>query len=184
MEVVVTALDKQYGEMIQQIWSELARDFGVRATSTQVPIPHLSYQGATTYDREEVEGVSSRLAGEFVPFTVETDGLGIFTGPVPILYLAVIRSPSLTQLHHQLWQAITPSAVEATPVFSPERWIPHITLAQGDLTSAELAAIIERFSSRRFQWQIPLTNLAVISNSDSEGSPYSLRFRVELGNHT
>jgi len=68
-------------------------------------------------------------------------------------------------------------------VNAPERWISHITLAEGDLTSTALAAIDVRFSSRRFQRQIQLTNFAVISNDDSEGAPYSLHFRAGLGIH-
>jgi 2'-5' RNA ligase len=156
----------------------------VRTTSAQVPIPHVSYQGAASYNREQVEEGLRRMAREFAPFSVETDGLGIFTGPAPVLYVAVIRSPALTKLHQELWRAITPAAVQATPVFAPEHWIPHVTLAQGDLTSAGLAAIVSRFSSRRFQWQLPVTNLAVISDSDSEGTPYSGRFRVEIGIHS
>jgi hypothetical protein len=122
-----------------------------------------------------------QLADKVAPCTVQTDGLGIFTGPVPVLFLAVIRSPALTKVHQQLWQAITAAAVGATLVYAPEHWIPHITLAQGDMTSTDVAEIAERLSSRRFQWQIPLTNLAVISTMTQRALPIPCVFGLSWG---
>jgi 2'-5' RNA ligase len=64
-------------------------------------------------------------------------------------------------------------------VYAPEQWIPHITLAQGDLISTTLAAIVGRLSGRQFRWRIPLTNLALITSDDAGDASYSVSCRVE-----
>jgi 2'-5' RNA ligase len=181
MQAVITVLDDQHCRAVQDIWGELEQDFGIRGTSVHVPIPHVTYQGAEAYDRDRMEGILQRIARETSSFTIETDGLGIFTGPTPVLYMPVVRSPALTQLHQRVWQAITDVGMGTLLVYAPEHWIPHITLAQGDVTSTELAAITRRFGDRRLQWRIPLTNLALITSDESEDAIYSVSFRVESG---
>ncbi len=179
MQAVISALDDQSGRLVQDIWSELAQDFGVRTTSVRVPIPHLTYLGAAAFEREQVEGKLRQIAAETAPFVIETDGLGIFTASLPVLYVSVVRNPALTQLHQRVWQVIAQAGRSTTMVYAPEQWIPHITLAQGDLTSTTLAAIVERLSGRRFRWRIPLTNLALITSDDSGDASYSVSYRVE-----
>ena len=48
--------------------------------------------------------VLSQIARETEPFTIESDGLGIFTGPMPVLYVPIVRSPALSRVHQQVWQ--------------------------------------------------------------------------------
>src|SRR5262249_14377912 len=120
MQAVITVFDDPDGRVVQDIWGELERDFGVRATSVHVPVPHITYQGAASYDRDRLDGILHQVARETEPFTVVTDGLGLFSGPTLVLYVPVVRSPALTQLHQRVWQAITTAGTGTTLVYAPE----------------------------------------------------------------
>jgi hypothetical protein len=80
MQAVISALDEPHCQMITSLWEELQRAFGIRATSQRVPFPHLTYQGATSYEAEPLHDALQRFATEIAPFEIETDGLGIFMG--------------------------------------------------------------------------------------------------------
>jgi 2'-5' RNA ligase len=145
----------------------------------QVPTAHLTYFGAAAYDHEQVQGMLLQIAAEMEPFPIETDGLGIFTGSVSVLYVPVVRSSTLTQLHQRLWQVISQAGRSTMVVYVPEQWIRHIKLVQCGLTRAPLAAIVGRLSSSQFHWHILLTNLALITKDDSRDVSYSVE--RELG---
>src|SRR5262249_21259931 len=140
-----------------------------------------SYHGAISYEGARLRAALQQVARQTAPFEVETDGVGIFTGPSPVLYLPVVRSPILTEIHQQLWQALGPIGGGITPVYGHEHWIPHITLAQGDLTHAHLPAVMPLLSGRTFSWRIPIANLTVIeSTSDTPGAAYAIAIQVTL----
>ncbi|HEY0080051.1 MAG TPA: 2'-5' RNA ligase family protein [Pyrinomonadaceae bacterium] len=168
MHGVVSLLDDEHYALVEKIWDELERDFGVRGIYV-TPFPHLSYQVAEGYDIDSVEAVLRETASESLPFKISTAGLGIFNVTHPVLYIPIVRSPALSALHEKLWLRI-PRVADSTATrhYQPEMWVPHITLAHGDLDYAQLSAIVLAFSERQFHWEINVNNLSMIYDTGTE----------------
>jgi 2'-5' RNA ligase len=181
MQAVISVLDAPHCQQVIQLWEELKSQFDVRATSEHVPFPHFTYQGAISYKAARLRAALKRTARATDPFEVETDGVGIFTGPSPVLYLPIVRSPVLTRIHQQVWRALQPISIGITPIYGPEHWIPHITLAQGDLTPAHLPGLMQLLSARTFSWRITVANLTVIETAgDTPNAAYTIATQVTL----
>jgi 2'-5' RNA ligase len=111
-------------------------------------------------------------------YTVLTAGLGIFTGPLPVVYLAIVRDPILTAFHQRVWPALETASTRPSPLYTPEQWVPHITLAQWDITPDTLPALVRQLSDRALQRELVLQNLALLYSS---GNHYEPRFTVPFG---
>lgn len=88
--------------------------------------------------------------------------MGIFTGPDPVLYIPVVRTAELSQLHQRLWTAVEPTSSGTQTYYSPANWLPHITLAQHDLTPENLPIITQWLNEQSLTWQIAIDNLSLI----------------------
>src|SRR5690348_10878558 len=98
MDAVVSLLDREHEARIEALWDELAREFGVDALLSRVAIPHFSYHVAEKYDEPKLEAALRTFAHVHRPFTVRCAGLGIFTGPNPVLYIPIVRNGDLSQV--------------------------------------------------------------------------------------
>ena len=181
MQAVISLLDEQHRQQVVSLWEELKRDFLIGTTSQRVPFPHITYHGALSYEETPLCSALEQVAGATDPFEVETDGIGIFTGPNPVLYLPVVRGPALDLIHQNIWQALEAIGVGISPIYGPRHWIPHITLAQGDITHAHLPALIQMLSAHAYSWHIPITNLTVIkTTSDGADAAYVIATHITL----
>ena len=167
MNAVVSLLDSAADSRIRALWDEIDHDFGVHAVRDHVPYPHFSYAGAAHYDDNQLDTLLRRVAAQTAPFTVTADGLALFPGPEPVLYVPVVRTSALSAYHAALWDALAPLATENQPYYHPDTWVAHITLAQRDLTPASLAAIATRLATRPLTLTITVDNLAYIYAGDT-----------------
>ncbi len=174
---VVALLDARHCEMVEAIWAEFKREFGLDSAYL-APVPHFSYHVAERYNLEKLERELRLLAPQVKPFIVRTNGLGIFTGTTPVLYVPVIRTPLLTVLHQNMWEPVSATAVNPSPYYHPENWRPHITLAHRDVNDETLPKLVRLLLPREFNWEIRIEALAVIGDS-SEGN--GLMLQVPLG---
>lgn len=175
MNGVTSLLDAEHEGMVRDLWHELERDFGVKRVREAVPFPHISFQGAGRYALECIDAILERLARETQPFIVRTAGLGIFGGPLPVLTIAVVRDNALDSFHRRVWEAIGDTTSDLAPYYAPDdRWMPHITLAQGDLTRDNLPAIAGILCERPFEWDIRLDNLAFFMENQ-QAAGYEVR---------
>jgi 2'-5' RNA ligase len=173
MHGVVSLLDLQATRLVDSIWVELENEFGL--SSLYVPrIAHFSYQIAEQYNLNRLGAVLEQTAQAQSPFHLRTTGLGIFTGMNPVLYVPVVRSLELSRLHSALWQAIGATETGVSSLYSPEHWIPHITLAQGDLDGANLPTVVRWLSGRALSWEITVNNIGLIYQT---GHEHRLKFR-------
>jgi len=169
MHGVVTLLDDRHYARVEALWEELGQKFDVRGMYVQA-FPHFSYQVAEAYDDDYAcERFLRELAARTAPFRVRTAGLGIFTVASPILYIPLVRSPALAQLHRDIWEGVRQCVHSAVShYYHPDEWAPHITLAQGDIDYDKLADIVRLLSPRNFHWEINVNNLAIIYDTGRE----------------
>src|SRR5262249_6812679 len=179
MNAVASLFDEEHDRRVRAICDELQQELGIRRVMDLVPWPHVTYQGAERYDHDRLDVALRGLADKTAPLSIQTTGLGIFTGPLPVLYLAVARTPQLSAFHTAVWQAIGDAGEDFSPYYTPNGvWTPHITLAQWDLTRENLPSIVGLLCERPLAWEIPITNLVLFTRDDDT---YTLWRRYNFG---
>jgi 2'-5' RNA ligase len=178
MHGIVTLLDNDHYQLIEDLWAELERRFSVRGVYI-TPYPHFSYHVAQGYDLDRVESILKRITSNITTFKVRTSGLGIFTGAPPILYIPVVRSLELTQLHEEICKEIATASSGVQEYYHPEQWMPHITIGFGDINKDNLSQIIPFLDQRDFNWEITVDNIALIYDT---GTKQELKSRFEISN--
>src|ERR1700690_1106703 len=98
MQGIVSLLDGEARDRIEQLWEELRRDFGVRGIHSK-RFPHFSYHVADEYDLAKLRPELEQLAGAMRQFLARASGIGIFTRKEPVIYLPVVRSNELQNIH-------------------------------------------------------------------------------------
>jgi len=177
MHAIVSLLDDIYSKQVEQLWAELEQRFGLKGVYA-LPFPRFSYQFAQNYALAQLEPVLRDFARKQIEFKLNTSGLGIFTGTLPTIFLPIIRSPALSQLHAALWPAISKVAEAVDPYYQPESWLPHITLAQSDVSSQHLPEIIGWLNTQMLYWEIKVNNLALLWDN---GATVELKLRCDFG---
>src|SRR5262249_44708135 len=149
MNAVVSLLDEIDDRRVRGLWAELKQTFGVGRVVELVPWPHVTYAVADRYDLDRLDPALGPLAAETKALPIQPTGLGIFTGPLPVLYLAVARSPCLSAVHEAVWHAIGDVGESYSPYYTPDGlWTPHITLAQWDISRENLPGIVALLAER------------------------------------
>ncbi len=161
MHGVVSLLDNKHYQLVEDLWAELAREFAV--SGVYLPsYPHVSYQVARYYNVKSLEPVLRRFAASKTSFQVRAAGLGIFTKPRPVLYISVARSLELMQFHEAIWQEISSIGSGIEDYYRPAHWMPHITIAIGDVKKDNLPQIVRVLIERDFNWEMTIDNIALI----------------------
>lgn len=162
MYAIITQLDHASNLVIGKLANEIMTECKVNVPHMKWPY-HLSWQGARSYALEEAENRVRMIAKTFVPIESRIDGLGIFTGEEPVLYLTVTRTPLLSALNETVWEALYPLAEEVNPYFSPEVWVPHISILYGGVKSApSMSCAVEKLIPRRLQINIKINHLSLV----------------------
>ena len=159
MQAITSLLNQQFTEVVLEIMASLSRDFGV----TKGRWPHFSYHLAAQYNGtlfNELKTVATTIS----PLTIRTSGLGIFTGAEPVVYVTIVRTPALARLHQQLWALGEQLGQYTSEYYSPAGWIPHITLTKITGRPYLLPEMIRSLSTREFHWEIPIDNLAILTD--------------------
>lgn len=160
MQAVISLLPEPYNTQVEQIWNLLEDHFGliyVRIT----PIPHFTWQLGEGYQQEDVISLLHELTLNLEPFEICTQGLNHFSSSSPILFIEVSKSPKLLELHTAIWQQLFPLTLDPSPLYSPERWHPHITLAMEDISWEVLDEVTAHLQQQNLEWRFMLDNLAI-----------------------
>lgn len=156
---IVALLDTQHEQQarfLQRAWRRASEDELDR-------IPHISLHVAKAYDSPDaLEHAVRMIASSIPPFEVRCGGLGFFTSVSPVVYVPVVRAQGLSALHQSVWTEATAHGVEPIAHYAPDSWLPHITLAEGELHTDQLAALMDTAQARGPQWQATLSKLALM----------------------
>ena len=178
MHGVVSLLDDEHYRLIEDVWAELAERFDVHGLYSTA-FPHFTYQVSEEYDVAAASAALQSLAARLSPFRVRTAGLGIFCSARPVLHVPVVRSPELDCLHTEVWRALEQRPVgDVARFYEAPMWVPHVTLAQGDIDADRLAEVVRALSTRNFHREMEVNNLSLIYDI---GSEQGLRCRFNFG---
>ena len=180
MHGLVSILDPLHSKLVESLWHELETECGLAGIKT-TPFPHFSWLIAEDFDWPGVEiALQDALAGMH-PFRVRTTGVALFTGPAPVIYVPLVRTRALSELHEGLWARTQSHGIGMSPLYSPERWMPHITLAYGDTNIQTLQCVMERLSERIYNWEIEIDNLALIYQITGQVGALRAKYELEKG---
>lgn len=164
---VIALLDQEHTEIVEAVWREMEESCEVKEI-WQTPFPHFSWQLAEDYDLPGLSARLEELASRIAPFTVRTSGLSIFTGESPILFIPLIPNVELLNLHSRIWESTQEYADGLSPLYAPGEWVPHITLANKDVTEEHLGCVASLLGFRSFNWTIQIERLAIGWNPEGE----------------
>ena len=168
MQAIVSLLDDHHYQLTAVLWHELEGRFGLRGVYT-TPYPHFSYHVARNYDAGALMAALQQIAQDTPPFQIATSGLGVFTGPSPVLYIPIVRTPALTEFHHALCREVARCASGIARYYDPEHWLPHITVGAGDIPRDLLAEAVRLLGERDFNWTVAVNNLALVEEDAVQG---------------
>jgi 2'-5' RNA ligase len=166
MNGIATFLIDPHKTQVETLWRELEERCGLVGVKI-TPFPHFSYQVVEDYDQSRLEPILREIARNTHPFTVRTGGLGLFTGENPIIYLTLVKDAPLLCFHRMIWDRTKEVATGANPYYAPDLWVPHITLAYGDVDRSKLNCAMDFLASQPFEWEICVDNLAFVGQPDS-----------------
>jgi hypothetical protein len=166
MNAVISILDKQSLEKVDKIRKLILEqcDFPMPPMTLEA---HISWHGADEYNLDFTKTSIVKIAKQYEPFSVRTGGLGLFTGNEPIFHLNVSRSPIATEMHLNLWKTLMPTAINPNHYFSPQTWVPHITLFYGDKDNTQsLVCGLGKLIDQEIDMDIFLDHLAIAFYKD------------------
>jgi len=174
---IVTILDEQRVPQVYNILKELQHIFDLPQENLTL-IPHLTWHISESLDVPSVLNVLAEWAKRKRRFTARAVGLGMFCGTLPIVYIPVIKDPSLRHFHQQLWKLIAPLTSQVSTYYSPREWIPHITLAYGDIHPEALGCAFQQLAYRPIGLEIPIEKIAFGSKSNDDSWKIIQEFRL------
>ncbi len=177
MDGVVSLLDEKHYRLVEELWAEMRERFGLQGIDV-TPYPHFSYHVAESYEVGQVERILLAWAQETAVFSLKTAGIGIFTGPQPVIYLPVTRTTTLSTLHDELWPALDAYSTGSSAYYAPENWFPHISIGFGDIQPEKLGAIVEWLNEQTWAWDVTVNNFAFFR--DPGNGPHILHRRFNF----
>lgn len=178
MYAIASLPDPITEQAIRRLWDRFEQNCGItRATIS--PLPHFTWMGAEDYALEPLEDVLAEIARQIKPFSVLTSGLGIFTGLLPIVYVALVKDALLLDIQQLIWEKALQYSVDPNPHYQPRRWIPHITLAH-KVDPIRLGCAIGDLAFQPIEHEILVDHFAIIYYLNHQGGIYT-RFRLGTG---
>ncbi len=160
MHGIISLLTPPHDRMVKDIWNKLEKECSLAGVLT-TPYPHFSWQISEEYREPQTEEIVRNIVKETKSFKVRTNGLGIFSGPSPVIYIPIIKTPALNHLHQKLWKQLTPTSKEPHLLYGPQNWVPHVTLIFRDENQQAIRCGLEMLMFQSFDWEIEINNLSL-----------------------
>ncbi len=162
VSILALQLHEPAAGKVRQWWDALEKELGIVGVR-RVPFPHITLFGFDGIEYPTLQKTLEDFSGTTSPMTFFAVGLGMFLKPMPVIYMPVIRTPELSALHQELWDTVSAHGGSMYGLYSPERWIPHMTLAQFDLTRENHAPALELLMELDLQLEFEVRNLTLFN---------------------
>ncbi|HEX9016636.1 MAG TPA: 2'-5' RNA ligase family protein [Chloroflexota bacterium] len=171
---VVLNLDEAASRAIEDAQAAVIRA-GLSSPDTQVMNfwPHISLAISEDLDVRGFEPYLRDLAAGTPPFELCFARLEVFEPEPKVLYLAPADSPDLTAMHQRLHSEYSSFAFRPWEYYSPGKWVPHCTVADG-LRGENVAKARELFESLHLPIYVHLDEVALVGFYPTE-SYYSFK---------
>jgi hypothetical protein len=181
MHGLVTLLPEPFFTQTADIWQLLKEKHNLTGIYV-TPYPHFSWQIAKNYPPEMLQQALAEICSLVQPIRIRTAGLGIFSGPSPVIFIPVVKSRDLLDFHALVWNRLVSVVEGLSPYYNPDNWSPHISLAYADITHHNLGTVMETLAFQTYNWEFAVDNIAFIYEPD--GQVGELKFKIEFGKRT
>lgn len=161
MHVIISELDANSSVRVKAFWHKLYQSCGLKAIY-DLPIPHITWTISESLDVSRAQSLIANLAARSHGLTTYVFGLGLFAGTRPVFYLPVVKSQEMIDVHNQIWDLVQVCCDNPNLYYSPQHWLPHITLAINDLSRENLACAIETVAFEPIEMTITTDNLIIV----------------------
>lgn len=173
--IIGCTLPDPYYSTVESIREELVEMFGVDEYANL--FPHFTlYPLDDDVTITAVETAVEEAAEEQSPFTVHTDGIGLFRHNV--VWLPVAKSPELTAFQSAVVQAVEDLGTPPVPYYEPHRWFPHVGFAVGE-DSEQAGDIVEFLLDYDLEWDFTVDNIT-ITRPPADGEKYEMMASIDL----
>ena len=176
MYSIITELEEQAAVQVMHIWRQLHEACGLEGIFNY-PNPHFTWFGAEEFDIDPCSSILNMVARATTPFSVHTNGLGVFPGEEPVLYLPLVKSAHIMDLHRSIWEKIRPFCKGLKDISLPEFWVPHITLAIQDLRRENLSCAIDSVGFTPVEIFTIVDHFLIVKSDGSKTGDTLKRFR-------
>lgn len=171
MFAIASQLNPQADQQTRDLWGLLKSNCDMSGIDL-TPLPHFSWMVTEEFLLPKGAEKLQKLAASSNSFRVRTAGLGIFTGPQPVLYLLLVKDQNVLSLHQRIWESILPYCGNVRKYYAPDQWVPHITIAYRDLTSDNLACAVRDLIFQPFDYEIAVESMSVIYQDGAQSGTY------------
>lgn len=176
MYAIISELDTKSTESVKVLWLKLKDVCNLKGIYDQ-PTPHLSWFVAEDLDIKSSVTAVNQLTGNNCGFTTQGFGIGFFTGVRPVLYLPLVKTQEMIDIHNQVWDQIPGFSKQPNPYYDPSNWMPHVTLAVNDLSIENLACALGSLVFDHIELSISIDNMIIVAyGADPNNEPLH-RFR-------
>lgn len=176
MSTLALTLHEPTARRVRAVWDALEERAGLRGIR-KVPFPHVTLFGCEGIAHADLEPMVEEVTLAAPPLQLRTVGFGLFLRPEPVCYAPIIRSPQLAELHLRLWNRAGTLGGRLFGLYAPNRWVPHLSLAQGDLSRDRLVKVVEFLVDQDLELEFEVRNLTIF---DWVGPRYEPRERFPL----
>ena len=166
---VATIFDLPQEVGVNIAWSKLSQ----AAEQANLPMHamlHCSWHVSISYSMPELSERLAEFARVHSAFDVHTVGLGVFTAEKPILYLPIVKTIDMAKIHKDLWNLLVPVSSSLVLYYSPNNWIPHITLCDDYRYIDQMCRFKQMLLFEPLSFRFRVDHLAVIfRNGNDEG---------------
>lgn len=141
-------------------------------------IPHFSWQSAESYQFDLVRAELGKISAEVAPFSFKTSGVGIFSDKRKIIFLIIVKNRVLLDMHEMIWNRTLQFSEQASLHYSPENWIPHITLNLNELTDEQFRCSVDELTQKPMNYEFEVHEFGLLyltPTSSGIDSLYPLR---------
>ncbi len=164
MFAIISELDADSSIAVKVLWNRLHQACGLEEIF-KLPTPHFTWFSADELNIPQAASITADIADRSSCLSSYVFGLGIFAGENPILYLPIVKSQAMFDLHAEIWRLIQPHAERVNKYYAPAHWLPHITLAIKDLTFDNLACVLQSVAFEPVELTIAIDNFTIVSQA-------------------
>ena len=161
MLAITSLLASPAADHINALIKSLETEFGlddVQAT----PEPHLTYQIVEPTNLATLKKALRHIADTTPPLVAHTTGLGMFPGDRPVIYIPVLRSDALNEVHHRVYNLAGPLCTRTDKFSGPDLWLPHVSLALHDTTPELLGPVLRFLNNQTFNLELIINNITLL----------------------
>ena len=100
-----------------------------------------------------------------------------FAALQPVVYIQMVKNRTMLELHEKIWNNLLPCTANPNSHYDVTNWIPHITLANRDVTKQNLPCAMEELAFRPISLDIRVDHFAMIYELNGE---IGIKFRYNF----